>query len=405
MVFDDKGFVLTPYHVVDGATKVYVHVAGGGSYADDLAADARTDLAVLRLLNPPPGLRALKFGEVRLGPDRPTVDRGKLVVEVAHAYTANLPLDRPAAALGSLTNVHRSVPIPPSPTHPKPNSVPKSDSYYFHGPLLEHDARFRPGLSGAALLNLDGELIGLTTTAPPLGLGDRTPGYAFPLDARLRRIVDVLRRGEEVEYGYLGVYTPPDAAGPVVQLSDVVPLGPADQAGVQRNDVITAIDGVPIRRYEDLLAQVGSALAGTKVALTVQRNRGQPVQLTATLGKLRHDQPWVASARPDPVFGLRVDYGSILAQQEGRKNPQLLAEGVPAGVSVADVATGSPAAAALKKLGDPPQRWLVTHANGTAVASPREFYAAAKGQPSVKLTLIDPTEPRAKRQTREVTLP
>lgn len=399
VVIDDKGFVLTPYHVVDGATKVYVHVAGGGSYADVHAGDARTDLAVLKLLTPPPGLKALKFGDVRLGADRggPTVARGKLVVLVAHAYTANVALDRPSAALGSLTNVHRFIPTAAS---------PKSESYYYHGPLLEHDAKLHAGVSGAALLSLDGELVGLTTAAPPLGLGERTPDYAFPLDDRLRRVLAVLRRGEEVEYGYLGVYMPTDAGAAAVQVNDVVPLGPADQAGVLRGDVITHVDGAPVPRYEDLLTHVGSALAGTKVRLTVRRNRVEAHELTVTLGKMRNDQPRVTSARPDPVFGLRVDHGVILAQpKDQRLNLQILAEGVPQGVSVADVAADSPAGAAFKKVGDNPQRWLITHVNGAAVSTPREFYDAAKGQKAVKLTLTDPTEPRAKRQTREVTLP
>jgi hypothetical protein len=102
------------------------------------------------------------------------------------------------------------------------------------------------------------------------------------------------------------------------------------------------------------------------------------------------------------VFGLRVDYGSVLAQQLIRA-PRVVASGVEPGVSVREVVPDSPAAARFKDLGDSPTRWLITHVNGTAVTTPAEFYKATKGQQSVKLTLLDPTE--LNRRPRELTLP
>lgn len=404
VVIDEKGLILTPYHVIDGATKVYVYLSGrAGSYADVLAADARTDLAVLKLLDPPTGLKALKFGDVRTITDRgrTTVARGKLVVLMANAFVPNLPLDKPSAALGSVTNVHPSLNLPNG------KDLLRYASYYYHGPLLEHDAKLNAGISGAALLNLDGELIGLTTTAPILGLGEKTPDYALPMDERLRRVIAVLCRGEEVESGYLGVHlmteSDPNYDPRVVQIKSAVGQGPAAQAGLAGGDVITHINGVRIQRYEDLLTHISAGLAGSKVTITTPRTR----EVTVTLGKLRHGEPFIASARPEPVFGLRVDHGSLLAQpmKNGRPDIQILAEGVPTGVSVAEVAPDSPAAAALKKLGDDPKRWLITHVNGISVATPREFYDAAKDQKSVKLTVLDPSEPRMTRKTREVTFP
>lgn len=406
VVIDDKGLVLTPYHVIEGATKIYIHLPDRpGSYADIHAADARNDLAVLKLVSPPPGLRAIKFGDVRLaaGREKATVAPGKLAVLMTNAFAANLPLDKPGAALGSVTNVHQTG----AATNGKDSQ--KLFSYYSHGPLLEHDAKLNAGVSGAALLNLDGELIGLTTTAAALASGERGPDYALPMDDKLQRVIGVLRRGEEVEYGYLGIglitEREPGFNPNAVQISYTIPLGPAALAGLQSGDVITHIDGVRIRKYEELLTNVSAALAGSKVSVTVQRGPNRTVTTTVTLGKMLHGQTVIASVRPDPVFGLRVDHGSVLAQQDERKNIQILAEGVPAGVSVSEVAPNSPAAGALKKLGDNPKRWLVTHVNGTAVGTPAEFYAAAKDQKSVKLTVIDPSEPRATRQTREVSLP
>ena len=396
VVIDASGLVLTPYHVVEGATKVYIHLPGRvGSYADIHAADARHDLAVLKLITPPANLTAIKFADVRLDNrdnQRPTVASGKLVVLMANAYTTGFALDKPSAALGSLGPIrfHLNLDLP--------NSAKKMDSYYYFGPFLEHDAKLNAGLSGAALLNLDGEMIGLTTATAVVGGGERAPHFAFPADDSFRRVVDVLRRGEEVDYGYLGV-TLDKAPGVVIQ--SVMALGPAARAGMEGGDVITHINGVAVNNYDELLVHIGSALADAKVKLTVSRF-GREREMTVTLGKLRHDQPFIASVRPDPVFGLRVDYGSILTQRLPM-NARPLGNGVPAGVSVRDITANSPAATAFKKIGDRPERWLITHVNGNAISTPTELYKAAKGQPSIKLTVKDPTELNGR--DREVTLP
>ncbi len=403
VVIDPSGLVLTPYHVVEGATKVFVHLPGRvGSYADVHAADARHDLAVLKLIAPPQGLTAIKFADVRADDrngQRATVFRGKLVVLMANAYVTGSAPDRPSAALGSVTGFRTPEGTPAMKERP-------SDSYYFFGPLLEHDAlllhdaQLTAGVDGAALLNLDGEFVGLTTSAAAVPGGARGPHYAFPADDNFRRVVDVLRRGEEVEYGYLGVIGP--NGGPNgVRFGSVQAQGPAARAGLDEHDVVTQVNGHPTNTYQALLFRVGSALAGERVKLTVRRD-GRVREVDVTLGKLKNDQAVVASVRPDPVFGLRVDYSSLLAQKT-MGDARLLSNGVPPGVCVRDLTANAPAAAAFKKLGDDPTRWLITHINGAAVGTPAEFYKAAKGQPSVKLTVKDPTELNGR--DREVTLP
>jgi serine protease Do len=392
VVIDAAGLVLTPYHVVEGATKVYVHLPGRvGSYADIHAADSRSDLAVLKLLTPPPKLAAIQFADVRLHDQRgkrANVQQGTLAVLVASGYVPGFPLNKPSAALGSVTNLYQ-------PAHSNNKQEVISDSYYRYGPLIAHDARVGAGVDGAALLNLDGEVIGLTTSGPNV-TGERGPHFAFPADEYFRNVVEVLRRGEEVEYGYLGVKGPNAGPGGMT-FSTVMPRGPAARAGLTERDVLTHVNGLPTNTYEQLLVRIGMALAGSKVRLTVLRG-GEERELEAVLGKFAHKQPYVASVRPEPVFGRTVEYASPLAQR-------LDAEGrgfntAARGVSVREVAADSPAA---KALGERPERWLITAVNGNPVATPAEFYKAAKGQKSIKLTLQDPTEPRGRE--REVTLP
>ena len=373
VVIDPAGVVLTPYHVLEGATKVYVHLQGGtGSYADVHAADARHDLATLKLITPPEKLQAVKFADVRLraaAGEKPTVYPGKLAVLVAHSYAGGFAVDKPSVALGSVTNVlqHRLL----TPEEEKEVGQKKSDSYYNFGPLLEHDAKVNLGIDGAALLNLDGEVIGLATSTAAV-TGDRSPHYAFPADGNFRRIVEVLRRGEEVEYGLLGITLSPQQSPVTVGM--VTQHSAAELARLRAGDEITHVNGTPIRRYEELLSNIGSALAGTEVTLTVRRGNGRerPWDVAVTLGKFDNKQPFIASVRPEPVFGLRVDFG------------------IPTvGVYVRELAENSPAAAAFKKLGDPGDEWVVTRVDGKPVATPAAFYAAAKGKKSVTLTVKD----------------
>jgi serine protease Do len=387
LVVSADGLILTPFHVVEGATKVFVHLPGrAGSYADIFAADGRYDLAVLKLISPPADLKPVRFGLAVLNGRDATVTEGKLVVALGHSPAANFALDRPRTALGGITGVRRPAPGP---------NAPAPENYYAFGPLLEHDARAVPAPDGAPLVNLDGEVIGLCTSAAAPA-GERGPHLAFPTDASFRRVVDVLKRGEELDYGYLGVVFRLGSAN----VADMVRGGPADLGRLEVGDTITGIDGAPVANFADLQFQVGSALAGSRVRVTVNR-AGERKELLVTLGKFKHDRAVIATARPDPLLGLRVDYNTVIAEAPIGPGPRDVRP-LRAGVSVREVLPDSPAAAAFKKLGDP-AKWLVTHVGDTAVTSPADFYRAARGLKTATLTVIDTTDPDAR--PREVPLP
>jgi serine protease Do len=401
VVIDPSGLVLTTYQSIDGATKVYVHLPGGkGSYADVHAADSRSDLAVLKLLTPPPGLKPVTFGEVRFADAadgrKATVHGGKLFVVMTLPPSANLAPDRPSGRVGALSNTVRKMYTgQTSPRH-----------VYEYGTLLELDPKLLDprqnyAVSGAGVFNLAGELIGLTTQAVPTA--DNGPGYALPVDKNTRRIVDVLRRGEEVEYGYLGVQLSGNTdLLSSLTLSRVTRQGPAWQAGLQNGDEILRIDGVPASTFGDLQFQAACALAGARLKLAVRR-RNEQFDAEVTLGKYPSDHPFVASVRPDPVFGLQVDYGTVLAFRISMNNFRVESDGVPAGVCVRELVPGSPAEKQFRRLGDAPKRWLITHANGKPVGTPAAFREAAKGQASVRLTVTDPSDFNS--GTRELTIP
>jgi serine protease Do len=410
VVLDESGLILTTYHLIEGATKIYVRTAGGkGSYADVHAADARSDLAVLKLLHPPAGLRAVKFADVRVGPgpngEKPTVARGEWVISLGHPLAAGFADGTPSASWGILSNVRRRAPGPGQ-------EEQRNRPLYRHSILLQTDARVTLGCSGAALLNMDGELIGLTTPMAAVMGAETAGGFALPFDRNYRRIVEVLRAGREVEYGFLGVSVLATVAnGPLdggLRINHVSPGTPAALAGLAGGDdgarggadYILSIDGHPVREQDDLFLYISAALAGTKIKLEVAKRGGPAREVTVTLAKYAHGLPWVASVRPPAVFGLRVDYSSLLLQQDRRAAEQGMPE---PGVLVRDVEPGSPAAKKFKPLGDDPRRWLVTHVNGKPVRTPDEFYRAAGRRP-VKLRLLDPN-PTARDREQTLQLP
>jgi len=400
VVIDSSGLVLTPYHAIDGATKIFVFLPRGGSYADIHAADERCDLAVLKLIQPPANLTAIKFAEVRTrdqGLEQATVMQGKLVVLLANPFHSAFQLGNPSAAFGSITNIRARL---SNPERKLTTAAEKLASYYKCGTLFEHDVRVNAGVTGGALVNLDGEMLGLTTSAAVVYNRKLGPGYAIPMDVNFRRLIEVLRRGEEIEYGFLGVPLPDDTSRSI-QLLGVTENGPAQLGGLREGDVITRINGQPASTFDDLMLTIGSALAGTKVKLKVRRF-GEDLDLEVTLAKFKNDRPYLASRQPDPVFGLRVDYGSTrtVGGRGGMFIPQRGApsQTIPPGVWVREVAADSPAAKRFKALGDKPEDWTVTKVNGVEVSTPGEFYKAAKGLDKVKLTLRDPHSPGRERE-------
>jgi serine protease Do len=366
VVLDRAGLILTNAHVVLGATKVYVRLPGGaGSYADIHALDARSDLAVLRLIDRLPGLRPLSLG------DGDKVQKGQFVIALANPFAAGFRDGSPSASFGIVSNLRRRMPG-------RTDEIERNRLTLHHfGTLLQTDARLNLGCSGGALLNLKGELVGLTTARAALE-GVETPGgYALPMVAGLRRVVEVLRRGEEVEYGFLGVqFDGMDKTG--VRLTGVFPNTGAGRAGLRRGDYIVSIGGRRVQHHDDVFLAIGMLLAGSTVEVERALSpAGAPEKVAVTLSKYYVPLPWIASKRPPPRGGLRVDYTSILTQRgQGL---------VPEGVMVREVVPGS----AADKAGLAADR-IITAVNGRKVTTPAEFYreTAPSAAAEVELTLF-----------------
>src|SRR5262249_42894439 len=171
----------------------------------------RSDLAVLKLQERLPDLKPIKLG------DGGAARKGQFILSLANPFAAGFRDGSPSASWGILSNVRRR--MPGGLTEVERNRLQLQQ----FGNLFQLDARLNLGCSGGAVLNLDGELIGLSTAQAALS-GVETPGgFALPLDAGVRRILEVLKRGEEVEYGFLGVEFDTDRQG--VRLRRVLERG------------------------------------------------------------------------------------------------------------------------------------------------------------------------------------
>jgi serine protease Do len=356
VVVDPGGLVLTNFHVVRGATKVFVRLPGNkGSYADIHAADTRSDLAVLRLLTPPQGLKAISLG------DAGKCQRGQFVLSIANPFAAGFRDGQPSASWGILSNIRRRAPG-------GLREDERTKTLHHYGTLLQTDARLNLGCSGGALINLQGEMIGLTTALAAIHGGETPGGFAVPMDAGMRRILAVLLRGEEVEYGFLGIgfRGPSRGRDEGVMVDDVIPGSAAQRdAQLAPRDMILEVDGAPVHETEDLFLALGTHLTGSRIRLKIRRPGRAPTTVEVTLTKFNAPGPTIASAPGKrPIFrGLRVDYTSLLAQR-----PYSL-RAIPPGVMISEVQANSTAATAQLKVGE-----VITHVNGVPVNSPADFY-------------------------------
>jgi S1-C subfamily serine protease len=376
IVLDDReGLILTLAHVIRNATKIYVRLPGGrGSWADIHAADPRSDLAVLRLIDRVPNLKALKLG------DGGKLRKGDFVLSLSNPFAAGFRDGSPSASWGIVSNLRRRATgvLSEVPSTERNAKLP----LYCFNTLIQTDTRLNLGCSGGALLNLQGELVGLTSSLAGLAGGETPGGFAVPLDEGMRRIIAVLLRGEEVEYGFLGVYLmgPESLPEGCVRIRGLVPGGPAAQAdppiqgtpfvggfprrGHLRNepgDYIHSISGTPVHNNDDLFLAVGLHLAGSTVRVEVSNTQDGPTRLcSVTLAKFPSLEPVIASKRPRARGGLRVDWGSSLLRIESV---------IPEGVVIREVVPGS-AAANARLLPD----MIIKRVNGRTVKTPAEFY-------------------------------
>jgi S1-C subfamily serine protease len=283
-VIDKAGHIVTNFHVVRGATKVYVSFSGQDQLAATVVGvDPSTDIAVLTIQAHPSALTPLELG------NSDAVRVGDTVYAIGNpfGYTRTL-------TSGIVSAVQRRITAP--------NTLPIDNA-------IQTDASINHGNSGGPLLDAAGRVIGVASQiyAENSQQGNIGIGFAVPVNTVRNIAAQIISTGK-VLHAFLGVETEPITAqlaklyhlpssGLIIR--SVVPGGPAAKAGVVGGstnvvvdgesyrlggDVIVGVDGAPVSAFEQLRDAVARKKPGDKVKLEVIRNGGRK-SITATLGQ------------------------------------------------------------------------------------------------------------------------
>jgi serine protease Do len=337
-ILNGEGYILTNNHVVKDATDIQVMLSDGRQYvAAVVGKDQLTDVALIRLKNPPKDLPTVVLGS------SDQLRQGDFVL----ALGSPLGL-RDTATLGIVSAKHRSG-INPGGTY---------DDF------IQTDAAINPGNSGGPLFNLRGEVVGINTAIvrPDIGQGI---GFAVPIDLA-KSLLPQLREKGKVTRGYLGVQvadlTPDLAAafgfaagtkGALVQ--NVVPRGPAAKGGVQAGDLVVAINGKAVASAGELTRSVALVPPGEPVKLDVVRRGGEKKQLSFKVAQRPEDEGQASAGGEEEGGGEQNNKSPRLGVSLTPLTPQIARQlGVQGdeGVVVADVADGGPAQRAGIRKGD-----------------------------------------------------
>ncbi len=307
MIVDKTGLILTNNHVVEEATKIQVQLNDDPTLytAQVVGTDEETDLAVIK---------------IDVNHDLPTVKLGN---------SDGTQVGDWVLAIGSPFGLQATV------TAGIISATDRGNVGRQFQHFLQTDAAINPGNSGGPLVNMAGEVIGINTAILTGGRGYEGVGFALPSAMAINVYNQIIQHGK-VTRGSIGVsFTEDESRNPIVLhdlgapygmiLQAVEPGSPADKAGLRAGDVVTAINGKPVKSGSDLVNPVAITPIGATVQVTYMRDR-QAREATLTVedrSKLFPDRTSAAAPQPDPAqkepaaaeFGLRVeDFSAELAR-------------------------------------------------------------------------------------------
>jgi serine protease Do len=311
MIIDPQGHILTNYHVAGGATKIEVTLADGSKYPARLVGgDAKTDLAVIHI-ETRERLPYVTFG------DSDKVEVGEWVVAIG----APRALEK-SVTQGIISAKHR-------------RGVSDPTSYQ---DFLQTDAAINPGNSGGPLMNLYGQVIGVNAAIATESGGFEGIGFTIPSNIAVYIAKALIDHGK-VERGWLGVTIrdlTPELAKTVhaetlkgALVVDVAKGGPAERAGLRKNDVIIAYRGKEVSDTNELRNAVAETPIGTEARITILRE-GKREELTAKIENLEEATKVLAASvkerlgvevrRPNSLevnkYGLNQNQGVVITWVE-----------------------------------------------------------------------------------------
>lgn len=329
------GYLITNNHVIEGADEIIVQMTDRREYEAVLVGtDSRSDLALLKVEEE--GLPFLQFANSE------NLKVGEWVLAIGSPFDLEF-----SASVGIVSAMGRSI-------------VNRDGEDYV--PFIQTDAAINPGNSGGPLFNLSGKVVGVNSQIYTQTGGSIGVSFAIPASVALN-VVDQLKKKGRVDRGWLGVAIQDldrqlaDAFGLKkpggALIAEVIPGGPADEAGLEASDVIIRFNNKPIELSGDLPHIVGATAPGKEVQLTVLRKRRKH-SVKVVVGTLSRKE--VASAALED-FTLNTNKQDRLGLDVGSlENATRIRQQVDSGVEVLAVAAGTAAAEAEIKVGD-----VITH--------------------------------------------
>ncbi len=349
VIVSTDGYILTNNHVIDDADTIYVRLMDNRTVsAKVIGADPKTDIAVIKIEEK--DLPAIKLG------DSDKLEVGEWVMAIGSPMSPNLAH---TVTSGIVSAKSRS-------------NVGLADYEDF----IQTDAAINPGNSGGALINLEGELVGINTAIVTRSGGFQGIGFAVPINLA-KYVMNSLIKYGKVERGFLGVYIQdidenmaramglPGTDGALV--SQVGEDGPAKEAGIKDGDVILELNGEKIKNSSHLRNQVAATAPGTKVKLKIWRD-GKEKTITVKLGILDGGKAERRSTEEvQSLFGFTIaTLNSDLAEKYGLERDL-------EGVVVTSMEPSSPAARAGIREGD-----VITDVNRKEIKNAKQFSEVAK---------------------------
>jgi len=255
VIFDERGFIVTNHHVIDGAGEIIVSLADGRTFPGTLVgSDPATDLAVVKI--EAENLAVAIFG------DSDTLQVGEPAIAIGNPLGMEF---RGSVTVGVISALGRTITV---------------EDQEFN--LIQIDAAINPGNSGGALINADGELVGINS-AKISASGVEGIGFAIPMNIA-RPIIDSLVEKGRVIRPAMGIgvvdvttaarygYSIPEGKGLLV--TEVKSGSPARQVGIRSGDVLRMVDGQEVNRISELRQVLESRQIGDKVVVEIYR-KGQ----------------------------------------------------------------------------------------------------------------------------------
>lgn len=356
VIVSSDGYIVTNNHVVEGVKHCKVTLSDGNELQGEvIGTDPKTDLALVRVKSTRP-LPAANLG------DSERLEVGDWVMAIGNPFGLEATV-----TVGVLSGKGRVIGAGP------------------YDNFLQTDASINPGNSGGPLFNTDGQVVGINTAIVKDGQGI---GFSIPINMA-KDIVAQLKEKGRVVRGFLGVgiqplsgklrgalKIPSEVQGALI--SSLVSGGPAGKAGIQIQDVVTAVNGKAIHSDRELLAEIARTPVGSRAELDVWR-AGKATHLSVPVVERPDDVASVAPAQDpsrDQALGLGV-------QELTPEVSQQLSSSSRDGVVVVSVESNSPAERAGLRRGD-----IIHRVNTTDVGNTQQFLSALKGAPSEALALL-----------------